>query len=555
MNTAKKIRSMVLTVILCFSMMIPSIGAHATVAAPTDTERNYAKAQLDLYYSDLLTEYNVDDATKAKLLVIRDRYIGYVNSASTPEYMNNYVSDGTAAMDKVIAKLPTTASDFLVVSDNVATPTANYGKQVTVILSILNLSNINITDVVVTPKTSATVSEWPFELNSTGYTEVINEIPGNDNYDAALANRREIQYSFNTRDDVLSGYYKLAFDVAYSRNGTIEKTTLYTYVNAVGAPGSGTTEGAADETEKSSKPRVIITGFQTIPEEVYAGDVFTVILNVQNTSQRTSVSNVQINLEATPEGTTGNTYEAFLPTSGSNTVYIDKIGIGGTANVEIEMTAKADLTQKPYSLEVKMEYEDEEYEAFTSDASVSIPILQESKFDTSTPDVMPASITVGSQSNVMFSIYNTGKTILYNVQVKFIGDSITGGDTFVGKIESSATGNVDAMITGLAPTMDDGTITAVISYEDAAGNVTTFDKTMNLYVTEEIVDMSGDMGGEIPIDGMDETATGSKDWIIYLVIGGVVAGIAAITIIVKERRKNKEKKELAKDLEGIDDIL
>lgn len=63
------------------------------------------------------------------------------------------------------------------------------------------------------------------------------------------------------------------------------------------------------------------------------------------------------------------------------------------------------------------------------------------------------------------------------------------------------------------------------------------------------------MGGEIPIDGMDETATGSKDWIIYLVIGGVVAGIAAITIIVKVRRKNKEKKELAKDLEGIDDIL
>ena len=93
MNTAKKIRSMVLTVILCFSMIVPSVGAHASSTSPTDTDRNYAKAQLDLYYSNLLTEYSVDDATKAKLLLIRDRYIGYVNSASTPEYMNNYVGN------------------------------------------------------------------------------------------------------------------------------------------------------------------------------------------------------------------------------------------------------------------------------------------------------------------------------------------------------------------------------------------------------------------------------------------------------------------------------
>ena len=53
---------------------------------------------------------------------------------------------------------------------------------------------------------------------------------------------------------------------------------------------------------------------------------------------------------------------------------------------------------------------------------------------------------VGEQSNVMFQIYNTGKTTLYNVQVKFEADSVEGGDTFIGNLAPDATGNVDAMV-------------------------------------------------------------------------------------------------------------
>ena len=67
----------------------------------------------------------------------------------------------------------------------------------------------------------------------------------------------------------------------------------------------------------------------------------------------------------------------------------------------------------------------------TDEAKVSVPVLQEAKYDTSTIEAMPASISVGNQSNVMFSIYNTGKTTFYNLQVKYEGDSIEGGDTFL----------------------------------------------------------------------------------------------------------------------------
>ena len=45
-------------------------------------------------------------------------------------------------------------------------------------------------------------------------------------------------------------------------------------------------------------------------------------------------------------------------------------------------------------------------------------------------------------SLIMFDVYNTGKTTLYNVWVKFEGDSISGGDSFLGTISSGATGPV-----------------------------------------------------------------------------------------------------------------
>lgn len=101
---------------------------------------------------------------------------------------------------------------------------------------------------------------------------------------------------------------------------------------------------------------------------------------------------------------------------------------------------------------------------------------------------MPSSIDVGSESNVMFSIYNTGKTTLYNVSVRFEGDSVSGGEAFVGNIQSGGTGNVDTMLTGVAPTTDDGIIKAIISFEDNETNKTEVEKELTLYVSEPVYD-------------------------------------------------------------------
>ena len=523
----------------------------------SDEESAAAKNQLYRYYDNLmLLNDDLSKEDKEKLKEILENGKKLINEANHLSDLSTYVSETKALMDsyinKVIEAIPTSTSEFLVIGDNAPVVQAKHGEQVTVIVPIYNMGSEWIDDVTVTPTVSGSVKEWPFEIEKTGYSERITEIPGSTNKDEAWLNHREIHYTFTTREDVLSGYYKLEFNVLFSRNHKSETAKLYTFVKTEGAPGSGSVEGNEEDTGKSSTPRIVVTGFETNPGEVYAGDTFLLTIHIKNTSARTAVSNIQIDLEAAKEGKDDDTlYAAFLPTSGSNSIYIDTIPIGGSADMNIEMTAKADLVQKPYALNVKMEYEDEKYNPYSATSSVSIPVKQEAKFDMSTPEVMPNSITVGSQSNVMFSIYNTGKTTLYNVQVKFEGDSISGGEAFVGKLEAGGTGNVDTMLDGAAPTMDDGKIKVLISYEDDAGNVTTQEKEIELFVTEE-PPMDPGMEGMYDED-MSEENSGRKGLIIGIVLTAVVLVLIVIAVVIRLRKKKKKEKELAEDLKEIDD--
>ena len=440
-------------------------------------------------------------------------------------------------------------SEFLIVGDCVPTPTASYGQKVHVILPIYNMGVETVTNLVITPTVSTKAEEWPFRLDTVGLVQCVDYIPPSPNKDVAYANRREVEWDLVLRDDVLTGYYRLEFNVSYYRNNSIETANLYTYINAKGAPGSGSLDSS--DSEKSSNPRIIVTGFETDPKEVYAGDTFNLTIHVQNTSKRTAVNNVMFSLEAASEGTDENTtYSAFLPTSGSSTVFMDSIGAQQSADIKIEMSAKADLVQKPYVLEVKSEYEDSQNNQYSSSSNVSIPIKQVAKFDVSTIDVMPESINVGGESNVMFSIYNTGKTTLYNVQVAFVGDSVSGGDAFLGKIESGGTGNVDSMVTGAQPTMDEGIIKAVISYEDEAGNKTEVEKELTLFVQE---DMMGDMMDYDMVEGMEDEEKSNPKWlIVVIVLVLIILAVTGIIVFINIKKKKKSQAELNEDL---DDLL
>ena len=529
--------------------------------AITDDDRAKADEDMLYYMQSLEVRYKLDAKVMENLHKVFDSAVYYIaNTRMSVTEMWTFVEQTKSLMESTaVANVSMTTSEFLQVGDNWETPTVSYGQQVAIVLPIINLGTEELNDLVVEPQTSTLVTEWPFEPDMTSYIQTEPYIPGNRTKDAAMANRREFTFIFTARDDVMTGYYPLNFNVSYTKAGVRceEPAQLTVYVKTVGKPGSGIIGGSGQETS-GAKPRIVVTGFETIPAEVFAGDTFTLTIHVQNTSKDTAVTNVLFDMQAAAEGEDKtNTYSAFLPTSGASSVYMDRIGADTAADIVIEMTAKADLAQKPYVLDVNMKYDAGTMFDLTDKASVSIPISQESRFDTSIPEVVPTDIMVGSQSNVMFSIYNTGKTTLYNVQVKFLADSIDEASAFVGNLQSGATGSVDVMLTGVAATMDDGTINMEISYEDEAGNITTTEKTITLYVSEPFYDdmmMEGDM--MMGDDMMMEEETGSKKGLII----GIIIAVAAVAavglgVFFAIRKKKKAAKLLADDLLDLESEL
>lgn len=523
-----------------------------------DDDRGEADADLLYYMQSLEVRYRLDEKVMENLHKVFDSAVYYIaNTEMTVGELEAYVASTKGSMESTaVANVTVTTSEFLQVGDNWATPTVSYGQSVSIVLPIINFGTEELNDLIIEPETSTIVTEWPFVPDKTGYLQTEPYIPGNTTYEAAMQNRREFTFHFTAREDVMSGYYPLKFRVWYTKSGIRceEPAEVTVYVRTVGRPGSGTIGGSGEESS-GAKPRIIVTGFETNPSQVFAGDTFTLNIHVKNTSKELAVTNLLFDLQAAVEGEDKtNTYVAFLPTSGSSSIYMDKISPDTDAVIEIEMTAKADLAQKPYVLDVNMKYDAGSMFDLTDKASVSIPISQESRFDISTPEVVPDSITVGSQSNVMFSIYNTGKTTLYNVQVKMYADSIQESTAFVGNLQSGATGNVDVMVTGAAATMDDGTINVDISYEDNAGNVTTETRTITLYVTEEYFedfvsdDIMMDMG-----EGEMEEGSGKGKIIAIVVVALLIASGGGIFAFVKIRKKKKEAALLADDLLSIDE--
>ena len=517
----------------------------------TDDDRFDADAQLKYHVDSILKRTNPDEYTLQKLNdTLYSAYYYIANNELSVSELWSYVSEMKGKLEAIVpdVSVTTPTTEFLAVGDNWDTPTAGYGQQVSIVLPIINLGSEDLTDLVVNPVVSNDVAVWPFEPSSSGYGQSFAEIPGNPfggNYEAGMFARRELTWQFTVREDVLTGYYALPFEVWYTKEGVRceEPVTLTVYVYTEGKPGAGHIGG--DTSAVESKPRIIVTGFETDPGEVYAGDTFLVTIHVKNTSREQAVTNVLFDMQAVESGTEANTtYAVFLPTSGSSSVYTENIAPGSEYDINIEMTAKTDLSQKPYVLTVNMKYDAGQDIDLTDEAKVSIPVLQKARYDTGDIQVMPASLSVGNQSNVMFSIYNMGKTTFYNLQVKYEADFIEGGDTFLGTLKPGETANVDSMLTASAPSAG-GTVKAVISFEDESGNPISFEREFALDVYEEVY-----MEPDIPDDMMPSEPSGPNAGLIAGIAAAAAAVIAAAVILTVRR-----KKKIAAALKQEDDFL
>ena len=295
-----------------------------------------------------------------------------------------------------------------------------------------------------------------------------------------------------------------------------------------------------------TKARLIIDGFTTNPETIVAGEAFELILNVKNASSSVPASDILMTVESEKASES----PVFSTEAGSSSVSISSLGAGQSQEVRLRLSSRAGVDQRSYGLTFKAKYDSPEFKNAEETMTVDIPIRQIPRLNTGTFEIMPEAISVGEESNVMFGINNTGKVSLYNVMVKFEADSIQTTDTYVGNIKPGETGNVDCMVTGAAPTADEGKIKVTISYEDENGEVSKEQKEMSLFVSEPMPledDLMNEGMEDFPVE---EPGFLEKYSSVLLPVSlGAVAVLTMILvgIAVRSRKRRKEQEELEDD--------
>jgi len=298
--------------------------------------------------------------------------------------------------------------------------------------------------------------------------------------------------------------------------------------------------------EEVAAPKLIITGYETNPEKIMAGETFTITIHIQNTSKTTSVCNGKFLV--------GNEAGSFVPTSGSNAVFVEKIAAGETGDIVMEMKAGADLQQKNYSLVVKGDFDDGRGNNFTSSDSMTIPVYQKVDFNITEVTMSPEILGVGDSGSLMFTINNTSTAGIYNASVAVKDDYVSAEPFYIGNIAGSSSAYATLMVTGLKENPETGTITVEITYEDASGNKATIEK----FVACQVGPFSS--YGEDEFDGeelegeevYEEDFYISPIWIVVIVL--VLVGIIAGVIVFFVLRRKKQMAELLETEDGEDDL-
>lgn len=414
--------------------------------------------------------------------------------------------------------------------ENQSTPSANYSEVMNFDVNVRNTGYKTAYDVRVDMELSEDITKFPFEINDGNYDRQM----GNMNPDQTVA----VPFSMAVREKAKSGYYPIKFKIRYreNENGNFAAPVEDTfYVRVYGKDEDDSLDSEAGENERT-KARIIVDSFETDPAEIYAGQDFTLKVRMKNASNSIAASNILFTFESEAVSDS----PVFTTVNGSNSVVVNSLAPGASDTLTIKFSSSPTAEQRSYTITINEQYDSPEFKNAKEAVKIAVGLKQEARLNTGTIEVMPDAISVGEESNVMFSINNTGKVMLYNVNAVFEADSIQKNEAYVGNIEPGKSGNVDTMINGIAPTTDDGKVKLSITYEDENGKVSTVEKEIQLMVNEDqSMDESNVDDTWSSDDVQPEPSTTDKLKHLAIPVGIVGVVLAAVILVVIRRKKKK----------------
>ena len=454
------------------------------------------------------------------------------------EFVNVFITESGEVKDsgtKLVEK-------SFVVGENQLTPTGNYPTAMNFSVNFRNRSKNTLYDVKVKLNTALSEKD-AVQLTANPKSEAQKDFPfdiNEANYDRefAVVNSGETispSYSMAIKSNTASAYYPLSYTVSYKTAPGSNVSVSDTYSFYVNIRNSSMIQVEQEKlgdfnANDRTKARLIVSSYRTEPEQVYAGKEFKLFLTMKNASTSIAASNILFTLTSEKSQDAA----VFSIKDGANSFVVNSLAAGAETELAITVKANAGVDPKSYVMSINEKYDSPAFKNAEEKVDIDIPVYQTARMGFSNFSVTPESVSVGSESNAMFGINNTGKVILYNVQAVFQSDYIKKATAYVGNIKPGETGNVDVMLSAVKATMDDDTIPVEIQYEDVNGNKYSEKTEINLSITEQ--------AEENKMDIPDDMDVQEKNSSFPLPPAGAILAVMAVGAGIYFVKKNKGKK-------------
>ena len=269
-----------------------------------------------------------------------------------------------------------------------------------------------------------------------------------------------------------------------------------------------------ETTSDRSAPRLMVTDYSLDSGFLSPGAQGKLTVILTNTNQKRAVSNLKITL-------TDDSGE--LTIEGMNTRYVGRLGAGKAYTLEVFLTARHSAAVGRHSLTLTTEYEDGEFQSYSSSDTLYVDVRQAAELSFSGAE-LPARIVEGDTVTVTLTLMNTGKAQLSNCRGTAFGGELAPGES------KTVSANLRAQSEKLGATK--GKIT--LTYEDEYGKAYT--KTADVStVIEKKVEVAA-----APVEEQKKTLP----WWLYgsaglLLGGGAAFGITYGVFAAKQRKQDE----------------
>ncbi|MCL1999145.1 MAG: hypothetical protein FWG65_10305 [Turicibacter sp.] len=343
-----------------------------------------------------------------------------------------------------------------------------------------------------------------------------------------------LQFAFSPTSAAGSHYHMVGFTVNYHTGVNDEEDSFSQFIG-INVYNPEAEEN--DEEVRTGRPRILVSAYAVDPLIVSAGQEFDLFLTFQNTSSTRMVQNIRVTLAAVEYAE--NAGAVFTTVGTGNTIFIDQMNPREETQHQLRMFTVPNATPRTYNIEIRFDYEDEDFEPFEEVEQISINVQQVARLEIGNLQI-PDVATMFSSAFVDFNIINSGRVPLANLRVMMEGNfDVAGMDIFAGNMGIGNHASFSGDFVPLESGEQEGVL--IISGEDQTGSLVEVRHEFVVFVNDG-ADFSGDdfvWGDDIPwMDATDGDGAGGIPWNMVIIGAGIV-GLAVIVTVVMVRKKRR----------------